>query len=155
MAEPDHPWVADDFEVPRGLATESFRLEPLGPQHNERDHRAWTTSIEHIRSTPGFDTWTWPPAEGMSLERNLSDLRRHANDFTQRAGFTYSVLDEEDVIGCVYIYPARDDRTVARVHSWVRADRAELDKPLHDAVSAWLAYDWPFPEVRYAPRTGE
>jgi hypothetical protein len=145
-------FVPDDFEIPRGLTTASFRLEPLGPQHNERDHRAWTTSIDHIRSTPGLDTWTWPPAEGMSLDRNLADLHRHANDFAQRAGFTYSVLDGEEVIGCLYIYPARDDRTVADVHSWVRADRADLDKPLHDAVSAWLVNDWPFSEIRYAPR---
>jgi hypothetical protein len=148
-------FVPDDFEVPRGLVTEAFRLEPLGPRHNERDHHAWTTSIEHIRSTPGFETWTWPPPEGMPLERNRADLSRHADDFTKRAGFTYSVLEGEDVIGCVYIYPARDDHTVASVHSWVRADRADLDKPLHDAVSAWLAAEWRFPEVRYAPRTGQ
>jgi hypothetical protein len=88
----------------------------------------------------------------MSLERNLEDLRRHADDFTQRTGFTYSVLDGDEVVGCVYIYPARDDHAVASVHSWVRADRADLDKPLHDAVSAWLNQDWPFAEVRYAPR---
>ncbi|MGW6931836.1 hypothetical protein ACWGE0_17415 [Lentzea sp. NPDC054927] len=67
------------------------------------------------------------------------------------------MVDEEEVIGCVYIYPLRDDRTVADVHSWVRADRADLDKPLYDAVSTWLVNDWPFPEIRYAPRppTGE
>ncbi|HEX8868771.1 MAG TPA: N-acetyltransferase [Lentzea sp.] len=145
-------FVPDDFDVPRGLTTASFRLEPLGPHHNERDHRAWTTSIEHIRSTPGFVTGSWPPAEGLSLERNLADLRRHADDFTKRSGFTYSVLDGDEVIGCVYIYPARDDNTAARVDSWVRADRADLDKPLHDAVSAWLASDWPLTEIRYAPR---
>ncbi|MDT7788285.1 MAG: hypothetical protein QOF58_6704 [Pseudonocardiales bacterium] len=150
-------FVPNGFDVPLGLTTPSFRLEPLGPQHNERDHEAWTTSIEHIRSTPGFDTWTWPPAEGMSPERNLADLRRHADDFTKRAGFTYSVLDGDEVIGCLYIYPARDDHTVARVHSWVRADRADLDKPLHDAVRAWLVNEWDFPEIRYARRksTGE
>jgi hypothetical protein len=43
---------------------------------------------------------------------------------------------------------------VADVHSWVRADRAELDVPLYAAVSAWLADAWPFAEVRYAPRAG-
>jgi hypothetical protein len=146
------PFVADDFEVPLGFSTESFRLEPLGPRHNERDHRAWTTSIDHIRSTPGFETWTWPPAEGMSPERNLADLTRHADDFAKRSGFTYSVLREEEVIGCVYIYPARDDDTVASVHSWVRADSADLDKPLYEAVSAWLVERWSFPEIRYASR---
>jgi len=30
--------VPDDFVVPRELVTEDFRLEPLGPQHNEGDY---------------------------------------------------------------------------------------------------------------------
>ncbi len=146
-------WITDDFTAPLRLDTARFRLEPLGPQHNERDHAAWTSSIAHVRSTPGFDEWTWPPADGMPLERNLEDLRRHADDFANRAGFTYSVIEVpgDDVIGCVYIYPARDD-TAARVHSWVRADRADLDRPLYEAISAWLASDWPFTAIRYAAR---
>jgi hypothetical protein len=72
--------VPDGFDVPRELVAEQFRLEPLGPQHNERDHAAWTSSIGHIRSTPGFETWDWPPAAGMPLDRNLADLRRHRAD---------------------------------------------------------------------------
>jgi hypothetical protein len=148
--------VPDGFVVPRELVTERFRLEPLGPQHNERDHAAWMGSIEHIRSTPGFETWDWPPADGMSLDLNLADLRKHAEDFATRVGFTYSVIEVpgDEVIGCVYIYAAREDSTIVHVHSWVRQDRAHLDAPLHDAVSRWLAADWPFPNVRYAPRPG-
>ena len=64
----------------------------------------------------------------MSLEENLADLERHARDFADRTGFTYTVLDpEDDVIGCVYVYPAGDDVHDARVLSWVRESRAELD----------------------------
>jgi hypothetical protein len=90
----------------------------------------------------------------MSLDRNLADLRRHADDFARKVGFTYSVIQApgDEVIGCVYIYPARDDSTIVEVHSWVRADQAHLDKPLYEAVSQWLITDWPFPHVRYAPR---
>jgi hypothetical protein len=45
----------------------------------------------------------------MSLDENLRDLGSHADDFEQRAGFTYTVLDDEDVVvGCVYIYPSRE-----------------------------------------------
>ncbi len=90
----------------------------------------------------------------MSLERNLADLRRHADDFTRRVGFTYSVIEVpgDDVIGCVYLYPAHDSNAAVEVHSWVRADRAGLDKPLYDTVSAWLTTGWPFPTVQYAPR---
>ena len=91
---------------------------------------------------------------GMSMERNLADLCRHADDFMQRVGFTYSLIEVpgDEVIGCVYIYPARDDGTVVEVRSWVRADRADLDKPLYEAVSKWLSADWPFPKARYAVR---
>jgi hypothetical protein len=108
------------------------------------------SSIEHIRATPGFSTWGWPPVEGMSLEENLRDLRRHAEDFERRVGFTYTVLDDHDVvIGCVYIYPSRPDPAITQVRSWVTATRAELDSVLYDAVDRWLAADWPFTEVRY------
>jgi hypothetical protein len=46
----------------------------------------------------------------------------------------------------------REAKGVAEVSSWVRADRAELDVPLHDAVTDWLNTDWPFAEVSYASR---
>jgi hypothetical protein len=90
----------------------------------------------------------------MTPDDNLGDLRRHAQDFAARSGFTYTVLGGGDrIVGCVYIYPTEDRAPgAADVHSWVRADRAELDVPLHDAVSAWLAESWPFTEVRYADR---
>jgi len=123
-------FVPDDFDVPQELVTSEFRLEPLGPQHNDADYAAWTSSMEHIAATPGFE------------------------DFANRAGFTYTVLagDDDRVVGCVYIYPA-DSAGVADVRSWVRADRADLDVPLHDAVAFWLTDAWPFEAVSYAPRS--
>ena len=177
------PFVPGDFAVPRELVTADFRLEPLGPQHNAADYEAWTSSMAHIRATPGYPDGRWP--REMTPEENLGDLRRHARDFAARTGFTYTVLDPGGrVVGCVYIYPVKDEQGaaagegaaaggsaasgegdtgtegapgaggVADVHSWVRADRAELDVPLYTAVSAWLADAWPFAEVRYAPCTG-
>ena len=153
----DELFVPEDFAVPAGPATGEFRLTPLGPQHNEADYAAWTASIDHIRRTPGFPSGTWP--HEMSLNDNLRDLERHAQDFADRRGFTYTVLSTSagDVIGCVYIYPERGgsagDRRRASVHSWVRADRAALDPVLHDTVLAWLERDWPFDSIEYAPRT--
>ena len=146
--------VPDHFVVPQELVHERFRLEPLGPQHNERDYDAWMSSIEHVRSTPGFVGLNWPSLERASLETNLTDLGRHADDFARRVGFTYSVIEVpgDQVVGCVYIYPARTDDAAVEVRSWVRVERADLDMPLYEAVSAWLAADWPFSQVRYAPR---
>jgi hypothetical protein len=99
----------------------------------------------------------------MSLNENLRDLERHAQDFAERRGFTYTVLSTStgDVIGCVYIYPAHshepgggaEGRRRASVQSWVRADHAALDQVLHDAVLAWVEHDWPFDSIEYASRT--
>jgi hypothetical protein len=142
-------FVPAGFDPPVSLVTDEFRLEPLGPQHNEADHAAWMSSIEHIRSTAGFQGSSWPPPEGMTLEENLSDLQRHAADFTRRTGFTFTVLDpsDGDVIGCVYLYPSAADEWDVTVRSWVRADRSGLDVPMADAVAGWLAADWPWERV--------
>lgn len=128
-------------------------LEPLGPQHNESDYTAWTSSMSYIHGLPGFEGQAWPLE--MSLEANLGDLEGHARDFADRSGFTYTVLDpaHDDVIGCVYIYPARESpEHDASVRSWVRADRAALDEPLWRAVCDWLRQEWPFVNVSYASR---
>ena len=142
-------FVPAGFRPPITLITDLFRLEPLGPQHNQADYTAWMSSIEHIRSTPGFPDGNWPPPGGLTLEKNLADLRRHADDFARGAGFTFTVLDptNDDVIGCVYLYPSASEECDVSVQSWVRADRASLDGPLADAVARWLATDWPWPRV--------
>ena len=134
---PSDEFVPSGFDPPTSLVTERFRLEPLGPQHNQADHAAWMSSIEHIRSTPGYPDGNWPPATGMTLERNLADLQRHADDFTRRVGFTFTVLDpgDDDVIGCVYVYPSSSKEWDVTVQSWVRADRSDLDGPLAEAVA--------------------
>ena len=142
--------VPDDFEVPLRLETPSLVLEPLGPEHNERDYEAWTSSIDHIRATPGFAGRTWPHL--MTLEENLDGLEAHRAEFEARTAFAYTVLDPraEEVIGCVYV-----DRDASRaggvtVRSWVRATHAHLDEPLRATVTAWLERDWPFASVSRA-----
>jgi hypothetical protein len=147
------PFVPPDFVAPPPLETRLFRLEPLGPQHNEADYAAWTSSIEHIRRTPGWPDGNWP--DRRPITDNLRDLRRHADDFENRRGFTYTVLDPvtADVIGCVYIYPEPGVPHRARVQSWVRASRAELDVLLWRAPLGWLGTEWPFQGVTYAERT--
>lgn len=142
----DDSFVPPGFEPPRSLVTDRLRLEPLGPEHNDADLAAWSSSVEHIRATPGYPDGRWPPIAGMSPEENLADLTRHAADFEAGRGFTFTVLDpqDEDVIGCVYLYPGEDAAHDVTVQSWVRADRADLDVPLADAVARWLEEEWPW-----------
>ena len=147
-------FVPADFEVPLELVSDTFRLEPLGPQHNEPDFAAWTSSAEHIRQTPGWGGHDWPDLS-MTLQDNMGDLVRHARDFEQRQGFTYTVEEPGtgETIGCVYIYPSKSaDEGDARVKSWVRADQAGLDPVLYRAVRDWLARDWPFTSFQYDER---
>jgi RimJ/RimL family protein N-acetyltransferase len=150
----DETFVPSDFDVPLRLETELFTLEPLGPEHNERDYDAWTSSAAHIHATPGWQDSSWP--REMTLDENRGDLERHADDFRKRTGFTYTVLDRPsgEVVGCVYIYPLPDSEHNARVLSWVRASRAELDEPLWCSVSDWIAAAWPFRRIEYAERPG-
>ena len=73
-------FVPERFVAPAGLATAGFVLEPLGPQHNDSDYDAWTSSMEHIRSTPGYPDGSWP-RRPMTLDQNRGDLERHQRDF--------------------------------------------------------------------------
>jgi hypothetical protein len=151
---PSTDFVPRDFAVPTEATFGDLHLVPLGPEHNAADYAAWTSSIDHIRATPGFPDGSWPAL--MSVSENLRDLERHAEDFRLRRGFTYTVLDANDeVIGCVYIYPSSAEHVDAKVLSWVRVDRSDLDRPLYEAVQAWLRNDWPFGVVEYGERIAE
>jgi hypothetical protein len=147
----DRAFVPADFVPPMRFEVGAFHLEPLGPDHNERDYVAWTSSMEHIRSQPGFPDGRWP--RQMSLAENMSDLQRHAKDFTERRGFTYTVLDSyDDVVGCLYIYPGKDGVHDARVQSWLRASEAAQEQSFRQVVADWLTSDaWPFPRPLYEP----
>ena len=152
---PRTEFVPPDFAVPVGVTFGAdLRLIPLGPEHNASDYAAWTSSIDHIRATPGYPDGSWP--RPMTPVENLRDLERHAEDFRLRKGFTYTVLQADgEVVGCVYIYPSNDEHIDAEVLSWVRADRRDLDRPLYEAVRTWLRSDWPFATVDYAERAAE
>ena len=51
-------FVPTDFDPPTGFMAGDLHLEPLGPEHNERDYAAWTSSMDHIRRSPGFPSQT-------------------------------------------------------------------------------------------------
>jgi hypothetical protein len=136
--------VPDDFDVPATHVFDGFRLEMLGPEHNNGDYAAWTTSMEHIRATHGFEGHPWP--HPMTLEENHADMVMHAAEFEARTSFTWSVLapGTDEVIGCVYLYPYDPPRAGrGRFRSWVSADRAALDEPVRKTLAEWFANSWP------------
>jgi hypothetical protein len=149
----DSAFVAPDFELPDPPARREFVLVPLTVDHNEGDLHAWSSSVEHIHATPGFAGRPWPD-EPMTLERNAADLQGHVDDFRERRGFTYSVLQpgNQEVIGCVYIYPASEPEVDVDVRSWVRVTHAHLDSEVFRTVRQWLRDAWPFRTIAYAER---
>ncbi len=145
-------FVPGDFAVPDELVCDGFVLRPLAAEHNAEDHAAWMASIDHIRATPGFRGRRWPFP--MTLEQNLRDVERHQQDFNNRIGFTYTVLDSAgEVIGCVYIYPSDQPDFDASLRSWVSADHGLLDLRVWETVVTWVHASWPFAVVDTGDRT--
>jgi hypothetical protein len=145
-----HRLVPVDFPVPLPPGHASFDFEVLGPEHNEADLAAWSSSMEHIHASPGWRADGWPDRV-YSLEENRADLERHRDHHEQGNDFAWTVLvpGTREVIGCAYLKPDPTGRAHAEARSWVRADRAHLDRPLREHLAPWFERAWPF-TVRYA-----
>jgi hypothetical protein len=100
---PADPFVPDGFEPPQALALADLHLVPLGPEHNESDHAAWTSSVAHIRATPASRRSHGRPRTACRSRRISRTWSGTARDFEERTGFTYTVLAPatDEVIGCV------------------------------------------------------
>ncbi len=146
------PFVPASFVVPDELETDQFRLRPLTVADVEKDYEAVVESRELLQA---LFRGSWP-REGFTLEENLRDLEGHERDFALRQGFTYTMvsLDEERVLGCVYIYPVESEDVDAQVTLWVRqSERANgLDGVLLQTVRHWVSDEWPFERVTYPNR---
>ena len=72
------PFVEPDFEVPTAFESVEFTLVALRVEHTAADLDAWSSSVEHIHATPGFEGHPWPD-EPMTFERNAEDLAGHVD----------------------------------------------------------------------------
>ena len=147
------PFVPDDFRVPAVLETDEFRLRMLTIHDVVKDFDAVTSSAEHLSGVwPGG---TWP--EGLTVEQNLVDLGWHQKEFQMRRSFAYTVvtLEEDRVLGCVYLDPSRKRDHDAEVCLWVRQSELEngLDERLEAAVREWVSRDWPFERPAFPGRS--
>lgn len=137
--------VADD--LPPGFVPSapddgsSFAFAVLGPEFNESDLAAWTSSIDYIKTRPGFgDGW---PERAYTLAENEADLIEHADHHAAGIDYAWTILSPgtTEVIGCLYIKPSDDGPTAKW---WLRADRAHQASDLDAVVLEWLA-TWPVP----------
>ena len=128
--------VPGGFVPPTPVETDAFLLAPLGPEYNESDYSAWTSSTDFIRSLPGWGTSSWP--EPMTIEDNLRDCVSHLERSNSGRDFAYTALlpDRDEVVGCVYFKPTRPPRPgTVDVRSWVTEEHSNLDKPLYETVT--------------------
>lgn len=141
---PAGPFVGS-FTPPPPPSDARLRLEPLGPEHTERDFEALMSSREHLRRTLAWGDW---PEDGFTLEQNRADLERHRAEFDAHEAYAYTVLDPTGLrcLGCVYLMPlpggARDQALLAL---WVREDEVDraLDAHLMQTLTDWFERSWP------------
>lgn len=155
--EPFHPGP-----IPDGLATSEFRLEPLTRHHVEVDYAAVMSSRELLREWSGT---SWPE-DGFTLKENLDDLERHEREHRDGDAFTYTVLGDEECLGCVYATPlgrlfglnpqlASEPAHAAVVGFWVVEPRLAdgLEERLFAVLRMWFGRAWSFPAVYFSAAT--
>ena len=146
-------FVPGDIEIPTGFETANFRLRPITVADAEKDYAAVMESIGLIHTALLGDRW---PTDSFTLEQNRKDLAKKERRFEQRKSFTFTVvsLDEDRVLGCVYINKGRRGPDAA-VFMWVRQSSYDdgLDPVLESAVREWVKREWPFEWVVYPGRT--
>ena len=140
-------FVPETFEAPTDICLGEWRLRKLVPEFNDDDYTAWMDNVEHIRATPGFRHRDWPSYR-ITMEQNRADLARHATDFDERRGFTYSVFLSDKLVGCLYIYPL-PEHGAAQARSWLTKTLAAKDTSFRNG-GHWLNDEWPFKRVVYA-----
>ena len=152
-AQSNHPFVSDDFAVPDGLETDTFRLRMLTVHDVVKDFEAAMSSVEHLKKVwPGSG---WP--EGLTIEEDLVALGWHQQEFWNRSSFAYTVvpLDDSKILGTVYIDPTRKRGYDTEVYLWVTKSEFDrgTDAKLFAAVKRWLKDDWPFENPAFPGRS--
>jgi len=145
-------FVPKDFIVPASLVTDKYCLQILEPSVAELDYDAVMTSRVQLRQIfCKDDEW---PADDMSLESNISDLKQHEVEFHSREAFAYTVLslDKDRCIGCVYLYPCSLTKYDCEVYLWVRTSEKNLEKNLYLDTFHWLQTHWPFERFAFPGR---
>jgi hypothetical protein len=154
MNQKNHPFLPPDFVIPEKLENEQFRVRMLTVNDVVKDYEAVMTSIDRIRGTFGPDS-DWPSPD-LTLEQDLIDLGWHQKEFQRRSSFAYTVMtqDEDQCLGCVYIYPSNKKDFEAEIYLWIResAFREGLETLLYKNIKLWLENDWPFRKVAYPGR---
>jgi hypothetical protein len=140
-----------DFQAPAVVETARFRLRSITIHDAFKDYDAVMSSRAHLWSRFGA-AWGWP-SEDMTIEQNIVDLGWHQKEFQLRSSFDYAVmsLDEQRLLGCVYIDPPHEPGTDADVWFWARQSElaSGLETDLAAFLGTWLTKAWPFKTITF------
>ncbi|HNP19197.1 MAG TPA: hypothetical protein PKL31_12230 [Fulvivirga sp.] len=147
-------FVPADFIVPDTLENQHFRIRMLTVNDVVKDYDAVMTSLSHLQEM-FLPIWEWP-TEDLSFEQDLIDLGWHQKEFQMRSSFAYTVvsLDENQVLGCLYIEPSKKSNFDAEIYMWVRQSEVVkgLDPILFNTVKKWIENEWTFKNPAYPIR---
>ena len=149
-----YKFIADELQPPFDVVEENFIIRKLTVDEVEKDYNAVMSSKESLRQVFAVnDPW---PADDMTIEDNYNDLKMHQDEFDNREGFAYTVVNKEDTkcIGCIYIWPWTYGIYDAMVFYWVTDEVKEtgFDKELGIYLDKWLKTFWSFDKPLYPGR---
>ncbi|MCK8061715.1 MULTISPECIES: hypothetical protein [unclassified Fusibacter] len=142
----EYKFIEDDFIPPFDVVEDHFILRKLTVDEVEKDFNALMSSKESLRQIFSIDD-DWPK-DTMTIEENYRDLKIHQDEFDNREGFAYTVVNKEDTecIGCVYIWPWIHGTYDSLVFYWV-TDKVKLlgfEDQLGVYLNKWLKEFWRF-----------
>ncbi|MFC3396253.1 N-acetyltransferase [Brenneria rubrifaciens] len=144
--------VPDDFNVPMYVNGEFFILRPLSPVYSNLDYDAVIASKEILGD---IFSDNWP--EGInSREDNLRYILEDYQDFQDRIGFSYIILDDEEsiCIGCVYIFPSLYEGSDVAIYYWfnVKFAGTYLTVKIENFIRSWVVEFWGIKKPAYPGR---
>ena len=94
------PWLGAELPL-KVVDANGLTFVPLTPALVEQDYAAVMRDIPMLRAWSGQD---WP-TDDFRIEWNLEDLQRHDREQQEGVALTYSVLLDDVVQGCIYVWP--------------------------------------------------
>lgn len=136
-------WLPD--ALPQRVEIGGLLFVPLTPALVEADYAAVMRDVPLLRAWSGQD---WP-TDTFPIADNLAELEVHEREQLDGVALTYSVLIDDVVQGCIYVWPFADafqDRPVTTpdnfvVHPADAVVRGWLhDRPVADFIASTMAW---------------
>ena len=147
------PLVPHDFQPPRTLEAERFRLRPLDHAVMLQDYDAVIRGAAAIARAYRREAAYY---RAFTLQDEVIELGWHVGEWRRRRSFAYAVMSHDDATcyGSVYVYPTPKRDYDAEIIQWTVPDAPgpDFDTHLQATVRDWLSQAWPFARVAFPGR---